>query len=51
MTQFTGHLSLLVDVCTNFVHRDVEGLSGYALGGSSCTPRSVQPNEKYICGA
>ena len=36
-TQFTGHLILFVDVCTNFVHNDVEGFSGYAFGGRSCT--------------
>ena len=27
-TQLTGHLILLVDVCTNLVHNEVEGLSG-----------------------
>ena len=48
MTQFTGHLSLLVDVCTNFVHKDVEGLSGYALGGSNCTARSIQPERNIF---
>ena len=36
-TQLTGHLILLVDVCTNLVHNEVEGLSGYAFGGRSCT--------------
>lgn len=34
-TQFTGHRILFVEVCTNLVHNDVDGLSGYALGGSS----------------
>ena len=36
-TQLTGHLILLVDVCMNLVQSDVEGLSGYAFGGRSCT--------------
>ena len=41
-TTLTGHLILLVDVCTNLVHSEVEALSGYALGGRSCnTAHSV----------
>lgn len=36
-TQLTGHLILFVDVCTNLVHSEVEGLSGYAFGGRSYT--------------
>lgn len=35
VTTFTGHRILLVDVCTNFVQREVEQLSGYAFGGNS----------------
>ena len=35
VTTFTGHRILFVDVCTNFVHSDVEGFSGYAFGGRS----------------
>ena len=35
VTQFTGHLILLVEVCTNLVQSDVDALSGYAFGGSS----------------
>ena len=34
-TTLTGHLILFVDVCTNFVHSEVEELSGYAFGGNS----------------
>jgi hypothetical protein len=34
-TTFTGQRILLVEVCTNLVHKDVEGLSGYAFGGKS----------------
>lgn len=28
VTQLTGHLILLVDVCTNLVHSEVDALSG-----------------------
>jgi hypothetical protein len=35
VTTLTGHRILFVDVCTNFVHKEVEELSGYAIGGRS----------------
>lgn len=38
----------MVEVCTNFVHREVEGLSGYALGGRSYTSRFVQPDKNIF---
>ena len=47
-TQLTGHLILLVDVCTNLVHKDVEGLLGYALGGRSCTRDILSLCTPYI---
>lgn len=36
-TTFTGHRILLVDVCTNFVHSEVEAFVGYAFGGNNYT--------------
>lgn len=47
-TQLTGHLILLVDVCTNLVHKDVEGLLGYAFGGRSCTRDILSLRTPYI---
>ncbi len=33
---FTGQRILFVEVWMNFVHKDVDELSGYALGGNNC---------------
>lgn len=35
VTTLTGHRILLVDVCTNLVHNEVEALLGYAFGGNN----------------
>ena len=35
MTTWIAVLILFVDVCTNFVQREVEGFSGYALGNKT----------------
>lgn len=52
VTTLTGHRILFVDVCTNFVHNDVDGLFGYATGGRSWhllvfIPASIK-NNTYI---